>query len=112
MTTETLQSLSQTDQAQFVKVLGGIFEHSPWVAEIAWRHEFLDDNQAFSAAFLEDPATQFQIISAEQARDTIVANLGLGAQLSKSVTVFLDYNGLFSSTMNTHAASAGLRATW
>ncbi len=82
------------------------------VAEIAWRHEFMDDNQAFSAAFLEDPATQFQIISAEQARDTIVANLGLGAQLSKSVTVFLDYNGLFSSTMNTHAASAGLRATW
>ena len=59
-----------------------------------------------------DPATQFQIISAEQARDTIVANLGLGAELSKSVTVFLDYNGLFSSTMNTHAASAGLRATW
>jgi subtilase-type serine protease len=82
------------------------------VAEIAWRHEFMDDNQAFSAAFLEDPATQFQIISAEQARDTIVANLGLGAELSKSVTVFLDYNGLFSSTMNTHAASAGLRATW
>ena len=82
------------------------------VAEIAWRHEFMDDNQSFSAAFLEDPATQFQIISAEQARDTIVANLGLGAELSKSVTVFLDYNGLFSSTMNTHAASAGLRATW
>lgn len=82
------------------------------VAEIAWHHEFMDDNQAFTAAFLEDPATQFQIISAEQARDTIVANLGLGAELSKSVTVFLDYNGLFSSTMNTHAASAGLRATW
>lgn len=81
-------------------------------AEIAWRHEFLDDNQAFTAAFLEDPITQFQIISAEQARDTIVANLGLGAQLSKSVTVFIDYNGLFSSSLNTHAASAGLRATW
>ncbi|MFM9864253.1 MAG: autotransporter domain-containing protein [Micropepsaceae bacterium] len=82
------------------------------VAEIAWRHEFLDENQAFSAAFLEDPATQFQIISADQARDTIVANLGMGAQVSKTVTVFLDYNGLFSSTMNTHGASAGLRATW
>ncbi|MEQ1867441.1 MAG: autotransporter domain-containing protein, partial [Micropepsaceae bacterium] len=82
------------------------------VAEIAWRHEFLDENQSFAAAFLEDPATQFQIISADQARDTIVANLGLGAQVSKNVTVFLDYNGLFSSSMNTHGASAGLRATW
>ena len=82
------------------------------VAEIAWRHEFLDDNQNFSAAFLEDPATQFQIVSAEQARDTIIANLGLGAQVSKSLVVFVDYNGQFSSSLNTHAASAGLRATW
>ncbi len=82
------------------------------VAEIAWRHEFLDDNQSFGAAFLEDPATQFQIVSAEQVRDTIVANLGMGAQVSKSVTLFVDYNGLFSSSINTHAASAGLRATW
>jgi uncharacterized protein with beta-barrel porin domain len=82
------------------------------VAEIAWRHEFLDDDQSFSASFLEDPATQFQIVSAEQARDTIIANLGLGAQVSKSLVVFLDYNGQFSSSLNTHAASAGLRATW
>ncbi len=81
-------------------------------AEIAWRHEFLDDNQNFSAAFLEDPATQFQIVSAEQSRDTIVANLGLGAQVSKGLVLFVDYNGQFSSSLNTHAASAGLRATW
>jgi outer membrane autotransporter protein len=72
----------------------------------------MDDNQSFAAAFLEDPATQFQIVSAEQVRDTIVANLGMGAQVSKSVTLFVDYNGLFSSSFNTHAASAGLRATW
>lgn len=81
-------------------------------AEIAWRHEFMDDNQNFTASFLEDPATQFQIVSAQQARDAIIANLGMGAQVSKSVVVFLDYNGLYSSSFNTHAASAGLRATW
>lgn len=81
-------------------------------AEIAWRHEFLDDNQNFSAAFLEDPATQFQIISAQQTRDSIIAKLGMGAQVSKSVVLFVDYNAILSSSANTHAASAGLRATW
>ncbi len=34
--TENLHSLSNADRTHFVAVLGGIFEHSPWVAEIAW----------------------------------------------------------------------------
>jgi len=29
----SLQTLNQSDQQEFVKNLGGIFEHSPWVAE-------------------------------------------------------------------------------
>ena len=35
-TTDNLHTLSNADHAHFVAVLGGIFEHSPWVAEIAW----------------------------------------------------------------------------
>jgi outer membrane autotransporter protein len=66
----------------------------------------------FAAAFLEDPATQFQIVSAEQARDSILAKVGMGAQVSKNVVLFLDYNGVFNSTATAHGASAGLRATW
>jgi allantoate deiminase/N-carbamoyl-L-amino-acid hydrolase len=34
--TDDLQSLSTASREYFVKVLGAIFEHSPWVAESAW----------------------------------------------------------------------------
>ena len=81
-------------------------------AEVAWRHEFMDERQSFSAAFLEDPATQFQIVSTALSRDSAVVGLGIGAQVSKGLVLFLDYDGLFNGTSNTHAASAGLRATW
>lgn len=81
-------------------------------AEIAWRHEFMDERQEFQAAFLEDPATQFSIVSTALSRDSAVVGLGLGAQVSKGLVLFLDYDGLFNGTTNTHAASAGLRATW
>ncbi|MDP1068926.1 2-oxo-4-hydroxy-4-carboxy-5-ureidoimidazoline decarboxylase, partial [Klebsiella pneumoniae] len=34
-TTYNLSQLNSMDAAQFVQVLGGIYEHSPWVAEQA-----------------------------------------------------------------------------
>jgi 2-oxo-4-hydroxy-4-carboxy-5-ureidoimidazoline decarboxylase len=33
----TAQALSQLDQVEFVAALDGLFEHSPWVAQRAWR---------------------------------------------------------------------------
>ncbi len=32
----TLEQLNALDRAAFVQVLGGIYEHSPWVAEAVW----------------------------------------------------------------------------
>ena len=81
-------------------------------AEIAWRHEFLDERQVFTAAFIEDPGTQFRIISSELSPDSVLASAGLGAQVSKNLVLFIDYNGVYNNAANTHAASAGLRATW
>ena len=34
--TTTLSDLNAMDQAAFTAALGGIFEHSPWIAERAW----------------------------------------------------------------------------
>lgn len=36
MPTVILAKLSAADRAGFVAALGGIFEHSPWIAEAAW----------------------------------------------------------------------------
>jgi OHCU decarboxylase len=33
----TLAQLNALDEARFVALLGGVFEHSPWVARQAWR---------------------------------------------------------------------------
>jgi len=33
----TLKGLNQLSQQDFVEILGGIFEHSPWVAELAFK---------------------------------------------------------------------------
>lgn len=81
-------------------------------AEIAWRHEFLDERQGFTAAFIEDPSTPFSIVSSSLSRDSALVNAGLGAQVSRNFVLFLDYNGVLNSSANTHTASAGLRATW
>jgi len=80
--------------------------------ELAWRHEFLDERQGFSAAFLEDPTTPFSIVSSSLSRDSALINAGVGAHVSRNFVLFLDYNGVLNSTANTHTASAGLRATW
>jgi allantoate deiminase len=37
----TLDQLNELDQRQFVSICGGLFEHSPWIAERAWKsHPF------------------------------------------------------------------------
>ena len=50
--TENLHSLSNADRAHFVAVLGGIFEHSPWVAELAWNARPFASVDALHAAMV------------------------------------------------------------
>ena len=33
----TLEQINAAGQAEFVAALGGLFEHSPWVARRAWK---------------------------------------------------------------------------
>lgn len=49
----TLASLSTGDRGYFVAVLGGIFEHSPWVAELAWAARPFASIDALHAAMVE-----------------------------------------------------------
>jgi outer membrane autotransporter protein len=81
-------------------------------ASIAWRHEFADDRQSFTAAFLDDPSTLFNIISSETSPDSILVNAGLTAGVTKGLELFVDYNGVLNSDANSHNGSAGFRATW
>lgn len=50
----TLAALNQADQAAFIAVLGGVFEHSPWVAERAWTHRPFASGEALHAAMVAE----------------------------------------------------------
>jgi 2-oxo-4-hydroxy-4-carboxy-5-ureidoimidazoline decarboxylase len=49
-TTYTLAQLNTMPEAEFVEVLGGIYEHSPWFAETAARQRPFADAAALAAA--------------------------------------------------------------
>ena len=63
----TLEKVSRLDHAAFVELMGSLFEHSPWVAERAWRRRpfgTLDElAEAFTAAvFSATEAEQLSLI--------------------------------------------------
>ena len=91
--------------------IGGGIRYLPSL-EVAWRHEFLDERQTILAAFEEDPATRFQIVSSALASDSAAVRARFGAELSPGLLVYLDYNGLYNSSATTHGATAGIRASW
>ncbi|CAB3798106.1 2-oxo-4-hydroxy-4-carboxy-5-ureidoimidazoline decarboxylase [Pararobbsia alpina] len=64
-----LQALGAFSRDAFVSTLGGIFEHSPWVAEGAWERRPFADIDALHRAMCEaveaaDPSLQLALIDA------------------------------------------------
>ncbi|MBB3231445.1 2-oxo-4-hydroxy-4-carboxy-5-ureidoimidazoline decarboxylase [Halomonas stenophila] len=73
MSTKTLSPRpSQLDQAAFVERFGDIYEHSPWVAELAWQRGLSDEQDspeglatAMGRVLSEaDPERQLEVIRA------------------------------------------------
>ena len=49
----TLDELNAFDRTRFVDLLGGVFEHSPWVADAAWQRRPFASVAALHAAMLD-----------------------------------------------------------
>ena len=49
----TIADLNSLERAQFVSAIGWVFEHSPWVAERAWRMRPFADMQALHRAMVD-----------------------------------------------------------
>ena len=49
----TIADLNSMERAQFVSAIGWIFEHSPWVAERAWKMRPFTDAQALHRAMVD-----------------------------------------------------------
>ena len=52
----TIDSLNALNQADFVKLLGGVYEHSPWVAERAYPAKPFADREALLTAMRDSLA--------------------------------------------------------
>ena len=64
-----IRNINALDQAGFVQTLGGVFEHSPWIAEQTWSERPFADREALHKAMLytlrqADEATQLALIRA------------------------------------------------
>jgi 2-oxo-4-hydroxy-4-carboxy-5-ureidoimidazoline decarboxylase len=47
---QTLDDVNRMDQRSFVLHFGGVYEHSPWVAQLAWNHRPFGSIEAIHAA--------------------------------------------------------------
>ena len=66
---ESIAAVNGMDRAAFVAWFGGVFEHSPWVAEEAWERRPFRDRDALHTAMAAcvreaDPARQMALIRA------------------------------------------------
>ena len=80
----TLATLNECDQRQFVGAVGWVFEHSPWVAERAWRSRPFDSvdelhNALTHEMFAAAPDDQLTLLRAHP-------DLGARARMSDAST--------------------------
>jgi 2-oxo-4-hydroxy-4-carboxy-5-ureidoimidazoline decarboxylase len=76
----TLENINSLPRADFVKELGWIFEHSPWVAEQAWRLRPFPNIDALHAALV----TQVDQATHDQQLALLRAHPDLGARVRMS----------------------------
>jgi hypothetical protein len=80
--------------------LGGIVPE----ANLAYRYQFGDRRSEFTACFVDDPACEFDIVSASEKRGSILAGLSIGGKAGP-VDVRIGYEGLFNSDVRSHSGN-------
>ena len=84
----TLAALNQLPRADFVRVVGPVFEHSPWIAESAWAKKpfaNLDDLHHALCEIVKDAGEEKQL-ALIRAHPDLVGKLALAGQLTKEST--------------------------
>ena len=79
--TYTLDGINAFDRTVFVAAFGGVFEHSPWVAERAWAQRPFDDVEGLHRSMVQameaaTPAEQLALIRAHPQLAGKAANRG------------------------------------
>lgn len=79
---------------------------------IAWAHEF-GDNGWVGTQLAGDPSgTYFRVPTVEVATDSLILGLGLSAEASRKLRLYLDWTGEYSRGQPINAIALGLRYNW
>ncbi len=84
----TLSELSTLGRDEFVRIVGPVFEHSPWIAEETWPKRPFASVEALHAALCETVrgAGEDKQLSLIRAHPDLVGKLALAGQLTKEST--------------------------
>jgi OHCU decarboxylase len=84
----TLAELNSLSRAEFTRVVGPVFEHSPWIAETAWAQRPFTNLDQLHAALcaVVRAATEVQKLALIRAHPDLVGRLALAGQLTREST--------------------------
>lgn len=89
-----------TTGVKFATQAGGVISE----IDLGYRHRFGSARSRFSAAFLGDTSSAFDIISAAQKRGTFVAGVSVGGKVG-TVDVRIGYNGEYNGDVTSHGGN-------
>jgi 2-oxo-4-hydroxy-4-carboxy-5-ureidoimidazoline decarboxylase len=84
----TLTQLNALSLANFIRVVGPVFEHSPWIAEATWPQRPFASVAALHTALCAtvNQATEAQQLALIRAHPDLVGKLALAGQLTREST--------------------------
>jgi outer membrane autotransporter protein len=88
-----------------VETCGATLEPSAYVG---WRHRFATDFDDIDAQFMAG-GRRFRIEAVGPRRDAFVAGLGVTARLTERASAYVQYDGAWSSGLNTQSVMIGVK---
>jgi 2-oxo-4-hydroxy-4-carboxy-5-ureidoimidazoline decarboxylase len=84
----TLTQLNALSRDEFTRIIGPVFEHSPWIAEATWPARPFNSVESLHAALCETvrAASEEQQLTLIRAHPDLVGKLALAGQLTREST--------------------------
>ncbi len=77
-----------------------------------WMHEFMDDTPSAEPRFVEASGAPFTVQGVELGRDFLVLGAGFSAELTPTISAFVNYDAQMSMNEQAHGGNGGLEFIW
>ena len=79
---------------------------------LGWAHEYADTARPTTAAFAGAPGQNFTVYGAAPLRDAVTLGLGASTAIAAGTSIYLRYDGEFSTGSSINSLTGGFRMTW